>query len=409
MLRSRDDRYFSLLDDALASQRAAAWPRFLPSSLRDVGWIEESDRVVRRLPPEARCLLVVGMGGALTNPRAVITALCPEAVGRRIVWLDHLDDGTVARCLADLAGVPYALMVASKSGHTVETLAIAALVWQSMVASNGEQAAARATVMVTSPGDRPLRRWAESVGCAVLDHPPDVSGRFALFSPITGIPAAWLGVDLRPMVAASYGWASAQLADPWQDPQGGLGSLAGWLLEQWDRSAGMVCLAYGDCLEGWIEWVSQLLAESLGKQGRGITPIRARGPMDQHSQFQLYLDGPRDKAAWVWSTVDPKDGLSAGTLEAHDWLPEALHHQSLGRILCAEAEASVESLRAQSVPVVWWHASPLTASLLGEWMTSVMLAVAVVGRAVGVSAFDQPAVDDIKRRMVVLLGSSPRR
>jgi glucose-6-phosphate isomerase len=96
-------------------------------------------------------------------------------------------------------------------------------------------------------------------------------------------------------------------------------------------------------------------------------------------------------------------------LEAHDWLPEALHHQSLGRILCAEAEASVESLRAQSVPVVWWHASPLTASLLGEWMTSVMLAVAVVGRAVGVSAFDQPAVDDIKRRMVVLLGSSPRR
>ena len=151
-------------------------------------------------------------------------------------------------------------------------------------------------------------------------------------------------------------------------------------------------------------WYAQLWAESLGKQGKGSTPMVARGVTDQHSQLQLWIDGPRDK----WLTVIGQPSAATGPVFGRAPGMEYLAGHSLGDLLAVEREATVESLAAAGVPVRTIMVGKADERALGALFMHFMIETILAGHLMAVDRFAQPAVEDGKRRArAALAGGAP--
>jgi glucose-6-phosphate isomerase len=157
-----------------------------------------------------------------------------------------------------------------------------------------------------------------------------------------------------------------------------------------------VMMAYADRLERFTRWYVQLWAESLGKDGKGTTPIAALGPVDQHSQLQLFIAGPRDKLFTVITVacagegprLDP--GLAAAVGEP------GFAGKTIGDLVAAQGRATAETLAKNGCPVRAIKLARLDEASLGELLMQFMLETIIAAQLLGIDAFDQPAVEEGK-------------
>ncbi|HEX9894041.1 MAG TPA: hypothetical protein VGA78_08945, partial [Gemmatimonadales bacterium] len=258
-------------------------------------------------------VLVLGIGGSALGTKALVTALRPPAwnelddEGReyfpRLTLLENVDPSTIGAALRRIDPRRALVNVVSKSGGTAETLAQYLVVRDWLEAAVGPEAARRHLVFTTDPSKGPLRQIAEREGITALEVPPAVGGRFSVLSPVGLLPAALVGIDidalLRGARRALHHGGTDQLK---QNPA----ALYAGLLWAADARAGSrihVLMPYCDRLKESAEWYRQLWAESLGKRVNrrgdevflGPTPLGAIGATDQHSQIQLFMEGPYDK------------------------------------------------------------------------------------------------------------------
>ena len=326
-------------------------------------------------------LVVIAVGGASLGGQAVSAlATNPGADGTALVFLDNPD---AARLQAELDGAPdTGFIVISKSGSTAETLA------QTMIAL--DQAAAERFLFITSPGDNPLRRIAQERGVSVLDHDPDLGGRFSVFSAVGVLPLLIAGLDARAFRQGASETLHALLG---AGEPGAAPPAVGAALALAFHPAATVFMPYDDRLLSLAQWIRQLWAESLGKDGHGTTPIVARGAVDQHSQLQLYLDGPADKffplirveAAASGAPIDA--GLAA--IAGADYLAG----RSLDDLMAAEAAATRDALAEAGRPVREIVVPVLDEAAMGAMMMHFMLETVLVALCQGINPFDQPAVE----------------
>jgi len=155
-------------------------------------------------------------------------------------------------------------------------------------------------------------------------------------------------------------------------------------------------MAYADRLERFTRWYVQLWAESLGKNGKGTTPVAALGPVDQHSQVQLFIGGPRDKLFTVVTVagagLGPRmDGELAKLAGEPDFAGK-----TIGDLVAAEGRATAETLAKNGCPVRTVHLGKLGEESLGELLMHFMLETIVAAHLLGIDAFDQPAVEEGK-------------
>jgi glucose-6-phosphate isomerase len=140
----------------------------------------------------------------------------------------------------------------------------------------------------------------------------------------------------------------------------------------------------------------QLWAESLGKDGRGTTPVAALGPVDQHSQLQLFIAGPRDKLITIVTTgVAGRGPRVAGDLAAMAGEP-GFAGRTIGDLATAQARATAETLAGNGCPVRTIHVRRLDEASMGELLMHFMLETIIAARLLGVDPFDQPAVEEGK-------------
>ena len=259
-----------------ALERLAAWrdagshPFLLYPSRRDD--LPELEEMAEELRDRFRRIAVIGVGGASLGGQAV-AARNPKAP---LVFLDN-PDGIRLDALLD-QGAETGYLVISKSGATAETVA------QTLLALS--RAPAKNFLFVTAPGENPLRRLAGEYGVRVIDHDPDLGGRFSVFSAVGMLPAMIAGLDAAgfrkgadEVLAVTLDAAELAQAPP--------ASGAALTLSLAPRLAAAVFMPYDDRLLPFAHWQRQLWAESLGKDGNGATPVVARGAVDQHSQLQL--------------------------------------------------------------------------------------------------------------------------
>jgi glucose-6-phosphate isomerase len=229
----------------------------------------------------------------------------------------------------------------------------------------------------------------------LLDHDPGVGGRFSVLTNVGLLPAAIAGLNIEKIRAgAASALAPILESRPAQEAPPAVGAAIAVALAATKPLS--VMMAYADRLERFTRWYVQLWAESLGKDGKGTTPLAALGPVDQHSQLQLFIGGPRDKfftvvtvgAAGRGPRIDAALAKLAGEPE--------FAGKTIGDLVAAQGRATAETLAKNGCPVRTIHIEKLDEHALGELLMHFMLETIIAAHLLGVDPFDQPAVEEGK-------------
>ncbi len=366
-------------------------------------------------------VLVLGIGGAALGTKALLNALRPPAWNElddeardffpRLTVLDNVDPISVSAALRRIDPRRVLVNVISKSGGTAETLAQYLVVRTWLEEALGA-AAYRHLVFTTDPTRGALRELARRESIATLDVPPEVGGRFSVLSPVGLLPAALVGIDIEGLLqGARHAIERAESTDLLQNPAALYAGLH-WVADRELRAPVDVLMPYSDGLREFGEWYRQLWAESLGKrvdrQGKtvhvGPTPVVAIGATDQHSQVQLFMEGPFDKV--ITFVVVDNLGADVPIPERSDLPPDLayLPGHSLAELLRAECEATATALAQSGRMSCTLRFPDLSARTLGEAIMFFQLATGFAGAWYGIDPLDQPGVELGKRLIYAAMG-----
>lgn len=410
----------STLGDALhelALEHAAAHDELLAQRVKlPVGWLdlpsggeglERSQALGKQLAEKFDTLIVCGIGGSALGTQAVYAALDqPGWRLRKVHVLDNVDPTQVSLLLDTVDLSKCAINVISKSGETLETMAgFFHLLEQCEHAGLSSDEIASRIIATTDPHHGLLRPYAEECGWATLPVPADVGGRFSIFAPVGLLPLAFAGVDVAKLLDGARRMqedcASQQISvnAAWR-----LAAIHHLLHTRAGKNIA-VMYSYGDPLLLLGDWWRQLWAESLGKAKTldgslscsGQTPVIARGATDQHSQNQLYFDGPDDKVygiitAATWAADEIIKLPCTASLDQLSYL----NGHTFSEILEASRKGVRDALRAADRPVYEIILPTVGETEIGAYMQMWMLAVAYAGQLYHVNPFDQPGVEKSK-------------
>ncbi len=357
----------------------------------DLDMIEALARDMRK---QYSTVIVAGTGGSGLSGRT-LTSLVPYHRKPGVWFLENIDPDMMDPLLARLDIEETGFLVISKSGSTAETLSQFYTLLEYATTSLGKDKAREHFTVITEPHPSPLRDSAQSLGMRVLDHDEDIGGRFCILTNVGLLPAALTGLDIRAIrKGARSVVAQLDSAKHPRDCAPAYGAALQYaFLEQGYPIT--VMLPYAERLAGFSSWYRQNWAESLGKQGRGSTPIRAIGTTDQHSQLQLYLDGPKDKLFHMIMLERKGTGRKIFAPDRADL--SYLKDKTLGDVMAAEQKATFESLVANRCPVRLFRLEKLTEESMGALLMHFMLEIILIADLLEVNPFDQPAVEEGKR------------
>jgi len=400
----------------------APWPHAYRELPTDKTLLSAVQKAVRRHRGTVDNLVVLGIGGSALGTIALQTALnrplhnlfpAGKRRGPRLFVMDNIDPVEFADLLDCLrAQLRRTLFnVISKSGETAETFAQFLVVRELLLARLGRQALARHLVVTTDPRSGPLRELAAAEGYDTLPVPPAVGGRFSVLSPVGLFPAAMCGIRVERLLAgAAYMSRRVALTSVRKNPAAMLALLLHAFYVRGKRLH--VMMPYSYQLKDLADWYRQLWAESLGKgqdlEGRkvavGPTPIRALGVTDQHSQVQLYREGPNDKV-FIFLEVDKFAAdvpIPRGTK-----IPQScqyLQGASLGKLLSAEKRATEYALVAAQRPCLTIHFPRVDEHTVGQFIMLWEAVTTLMGGLLNVNPYDQPGVQMGKDFTYALMG-----
>jgi glucose-6-phosphate isomerase len=344
-------------------------------------------------------VVVLGTGGSSLGGQALYAladlGFGPPEGSPRLKFLDNVDPATFEALFARVDLARTGFIAISKSGSTAETLT-QLIVCLDELRRRGLSLADHVAV-ITEPKDNLMRRMARQHGFTTLDHDPGIGGRFSALSLVGLLPATICGLD----PAAVRAGAAAVLEPVLAKADAGtvapaVGAALAVALTQHRGTAMSVLMPYVDRLDKLGQWYCQLWAESLGKDGKGLTPIRALGTVDQHSQLQLYLGGPRDKMFTLITSECAGQGRAVPPDLAADKDLAYLAGRRMGDLLDAEQRATAVTLARNGRPTRVLHLETIDERAVGALMMHFMLETIVAAHLLEVDAFDQPAVEEGK-------------
>ena len=405
-------KYLEALEPRLDSLREAYAKGTLPL-LRVPGWRDDigpARDALARLTKGARTLVFFGTGGSSLGGQTLAQAGGWAIPGDdkhgseahpRTRFYDNLDARTLELALASLDIKTTRFVVISKSGNTPETLVQIIAAIEAVRIEGLADRVPELFLALTEPKapcvSNGLRALCQAFSIPMLDHDPGIGGRFSGLTNVGLLPALARGLDVEALREGAQGVIEAMLkARNSGDFAPAIGATVAIGLAKECGVCVTVMLPYSDRLSRFAAWYAQLWGESLGKKGEGTTPVAALGPVDQHSQLQLYLDGApqhlitviRDNCAGRGPRIAPDLAKVAGA--------EYLASHTAGDLVAAQQRAIPEALIAAGRPVRTIDLDTLDERALGALMMHFMLETILAGHLLGVDPFDQPAVESGK-------------
>lgn len=372
-----------------------------------------------------RCenFVVLGIGGAALGAIALHTALnhpfynllsCEQRGGPRFFVVDNVDPVVFRELLNVIDPAKTLFNVITKSGKTAETLAQFLAVYDLLTRYLGAPAAEH--IMATTglqgeEGGNDVRTIVEREGLESFEVPKNVGGRFSVLSAVGLLPAAMTGIDIRALLrGAACMEDRTRTGDLWNNP-----AYAGAALQRILDARGKhisVMMPYSSQLRDVADWFRQLWAESLGKRlsvtgdivHKGPTPVKALGATDQHSQLQLYAEGPFDKVV-TFIALDEFSETVAMPPAFEDLKHVGyLGGRTMNELMEAERLATQTVLTDLKRPNATIWLPRLDAFSVGQLLFMLELQTAMAGKLLRVKAFDQPGVQEGKVRTFALMG-----
>jgi glucose-6-phosphate isomerase len=360
-------------------------------------------------------LVVLGIGGSALGCIALHSALRhPQYNLRekpRMFFLDNIDPERTAGLLETLDPAKTCVNVITKSGSTAETMAnmLVFLGWLKDALGDGWT---KHIVATTDPKKGDLRKLAEKHNLVSLEVPPGVGGRFSVFSPVGLLSAAVSGISIEKVLEGAQLVDLALSKRQAENDPAFVYALMKFLLDTEKGKTMSVLMPYSHALRDIADWYRQLWAESLGKKNdiegnevhTGQTPIKALGTTDQHSQVQLYTEGPNNKLFTFLKVSGFRESVRIPDLFSDLGSCGYLAGSSVEKLIDAEAIGTLAALRGAKRPCFVLEAAEINEQTVGALLHFFEMVTAYSGRLYNINAIDQPGVEAGKVAAYALMG-----
>lgn len=345
-------------------------------------------------------LAVIGIGGSSIGAEALWeTIIGPQVLKKRLVFFDNTDFLDARRNLESLNLEKTAWYIVSKSGSTLETLATTE--WVSEIYRQKKIPFYSRCAICTENKSNPLSDWAKAHQIPALEIPLDVGGRFSVLSPVGLFPLAFAGVNVQDLITGAK-----QALEEKNEIQ----KMAQACVESFKKQNITVFWFYSSVAKPFRAWIQQLWAESLAKKtgldGKTATPVStplfAVGASDQHSILQQVSDGSKDKFV-IFFRCHELENLSQTCNISEFSSLQFLQGQPYGRLIKAAAEGTIQALTNEGVNLTQVYYKDHSAQSFGRLVMWFELLVVEIGSLIKINPFDQPGVEQSKKKTYEIL------
>ena len=326
-------------------------------------------------------IIVIGMGGSILGTKSIYSFL-REKIKKEVFFFDNLDLNLLLKYkkLKNLNNSCF--IVVSKSGNTLETLVNLGTIFSKNLLKNK-------LIVITQTNDNALITMANKYNAEIIEHKEFIGGRYSLLSESGMFPAALMGLNLSKFknlkkLIKNKNFISSLIQN-----------VASIYTLNNKKIKNSVILNYDSSLDDLGFWYQQLVAESLGKKGKGINPTLSFGPKDHHSLLQLYLDGPRDKFFTFFNSSKNENKFKI----TGSGIPNNMRflmNKNLKFIINAQCNATKNIFKLKKIPFREINFSKKSEEELGEIFTFFVLETILLARLMKINPFDQPAVEQVK-------------
>jgi len=332
-------------------------------------------------------LVVMGIGGSSLGGKTLLNLLSKP----NVTILESIDSRTVREVFENLNLKETAFLTISKSGKTIECISQTLIVMKMVEDKLGKNAIGKQFFFLTENKASPLTNLAKEFGIKVFEHHKTVGGRFSYLSNTSLIPACVAGLNIDEVRDGAADTIDYVL----NNNNNFVTEICGAQVDMFKNGiVANVVMPYIDRLYFLNEWYRQIWAESLGKGGNGTIPVNAMGTVDQHSQLQLYMDGPKNK--FYTFIYKEKDLDSLKITNVYNEGFEYLKNLTLDDIMKVEFDSTVEVLNIRKLPIRVINFKALNERSLSQLLMQYMLETIICGKAMDINPFGQPAVEERK-------------
>ena len=321
---------------------------------------------------------VIGMGGSILGTEAIYDFL-REKIKKNFYFINNLQSFT------KISKKKYINLIVSKSGNTLETISNANI----LIKKNEKN------FFITENKNSYLHSIANKLKSEIIHHNNFIGGRYSVLSEVGMLPAQLMGLDEKKFKQLNSLIINKNFI---RSLVSNVSSILYFIKKKKSNS---VILNYDECSDNFFKWYQQLMAESLGKKGKGILPIISTMPKDNHSLMQLYLDGPKNNFYTFFFTHE-KNSMhvkSNDILFSHKYLK----NKSLNQIILSQKKATEKVFIKKNIPFRSFEVMQRDEKTLGELFCFFILETILLGRALKVNPYDQPSVELIKKETKKIL------
>lgn len=337
--------------------------------------------------------VVFGTGGSNLGAKALINILQGKEKNK-IYFYDNIDPIGFENSINNINLDSTGFIVISKSGSTPETLSQLASLIEIFDQKQKLSTLFNNMLVITEEKPNPLRQIAIKNNCTILKHEENIGGRYSIFSNVGMIPTIIAGLDVKQI----YAGVKAELEHNINQSNYEYLKIAQLFKYQNVKNiiTNSILLTYSDALFYFGKWYLQLWAESLGKDKKGITAIHAVGTTDQHSQLQLYLDGPRDKFFTFLTTNHANKGFKLHHSTMYENDVNYLVGKKMGDLMQAEQQATMDTFEKNKFSFRNIYLSQINEFSIGQLMALSIMETVATCCYYEVNPFNQPAVEQGK-------------
>ena len=321
------------------------------------------------------------MGGTILGSEALYYSL-KEKIKKNFLFFDDIDEDKLKefKKRKDLKKILF--IVISKSGNTIETLS-------NFFSLQIIKKKSKNIIIISEKFNNPLYLLSKKMKLHHIEHKNYIGGRYSVLSEVGMVPAYLMGVNIQRFRKNLLNHFKTKNKKFLKDSSIMLTNLL-----TSNKFKNLIFFNYVPKLDKFLYWNQQLIAESLGKQGRGFLPLISKAPKDHHSLLQLYLDGPKDKIFYIFS--EEKNNNKKIKIKTLDKRINFLRNKSLHQIKNAQKNAFIEAIKKNNIPFREFKIRDFNENILGEFFSYFMLETAIVGKLANINPFTQPAVQKVK-------------
>jgi len=329
-----------------------------------------------------KSIVIIGMGGSILGAEAIHDFLA-EKIKKKVRFLNNLDESQITKIKKEENVSKLLFIIISKSGNTVETLA------NSFALNLFKKKHSKNIIIISEKKNNLLFKLCKKMNLFFIEHRPYVGGRYSVLSEVGLLPGYLMGINIYKLRSQIQTFLNKKERYFLKKTTTQMASILAS-----NKFNNLIFINYSSKLEKFLFWCQQLIAESLGKKGKGFLPVISNAPKDHHSLLQLYLDGPKDKIFNIFS-VDENSKEKIYFNKTTD-VKSFLNKKKIGSIKNAQKKALIKTFKNKNIPFREFKIKDNSEEELGKIFSFFIIETIIIGKMLKINPFDQPAVEQVK-------------